>query len=371
MPLQREWFEKDYYAELGVPEAAPAKDITKAYRKLAREFHPDARPGDDAAEERFKEISAAYAVLGDADKRKEYDEVRRMAASGLGGFPGGGGVRFGDAGGFDDLLGGLFGGGSRFGRRGGRVGPQPGGDLETDLRLEFEDAVAGVETSVALDADRSCATCHGSGAEPGTSPRVCDQCQGAGMVAVNQGPFSFSQPCPSCGGAGRTIDQPCSSCRGRGAVRSRQDVKVRIPPGVVDGEKIRVRGRGAAGTRGGHRGDLWVRLAVEPHPVFERRGRYDLGLRLPVTFAEATLGTEVKVPTLDGPVTVRIPPGTPNGRTLRVKGKGGHKPGGDRGDVMASVEVAVPQKLTKEERAILEQLAAVDGDSPRAHLEDL
>jgi len=370
VPPQREWFEKDYYAVLGVPKDAPAKDITKAYRKLARESHPDANPGDDAAEERFKGISAAYDVLGDAQKRKEYDEVRAMASSGVGGFPGGG-VRFGDVGDLDDVLGTFFGGGSRFGgrTRGRTSRAQPGADLEADLHLGFEDAVRGTEASVPVDADRACSTCQGSGAAPGTTARTCDRCGGAGVVAIDQGPFSFSQPCPSCGGGGRVIDTPCPACRGRGVERARRDVKVRIPPGVRDGERIRVKGRGGAGVAGGPRGDLWVRVHVASHPMFERRGRYDLGLRLPVTYVEAALGADVKVPTFDGAVTVKIPAGTPSGRTLRVKGKGGHKPDGSRGDLMATVDVAVPQKVSKDERALLEQLAALDGESPRKHFE--
>ncbi len=377
MPPQREWFEKDYYEVLAVSKDASQKDVTKAYRKLARESHPDANPGDEKAEERFKEISNAYAVLGDPEKRKEYDEVRRMAASGMGGFgggfggaPGGARVRFGDVGdvgGIDDILGAFFGGG---GRRGARGGARRGADLETRLNLSFDDAVKGTTTSVMVDADKACAACHGSGAEPGTSPTACPQCGGAGTVAIDQGPFSFSQPCPDCGGAGRIVETPCKRCGGRGVERGRRDVQVRIPPGVRDGERIRVKGRGAQGAGGGPAGDLYVRVHVPDHPVFERRGRYDLGLKLPVTFTEATLGAEVKVPTLDGRVTVRIPPGTPSGRTLRVRDKGVHKPGSGRGDLLATVEVAVPQKVSKEERELLERLAELNGESPRRHLEE-
>lgn len=377
MAPQREWFDKDYYAVLGVAPDATQSEIAKAYRKLARRHHPDANPGDEQAEERFKEISAAYDVLGNAEKRKEYDEVRRMAASGFGGFGAGGArVRFGDVGDLgdlDDLLGTFLGGrgrrarGSRFG--GGRPRAQRGADVEADVTLSFEDAVRGVTTTVPVDVERPCSACHGSGAEPGTSPRTCPECGGTGMVAIDQGPFSFSQPCPTCHGAGQVVDTPCRRCRGRGVERARQNVKVRIPPGVMDGERIRVTGRGAHGGVGGPRGDLWVRVHVPTHPVFQRRGRHDLGVRLPVTYPEAVLGADVKVPTLDGPVTLRIPPGTPTGRTLRVKGKGGHTPGGGRGDLMATVEVAVPQKASKEERELLEKLAALNGESPRRHLE--
>ncbi|HLG00179.1 MAG TPA: J domain-containing protein [Acidimicrobiia bacterium] len=374
MAPQREWFEKDYYATLGVPQGADQKTIAKAYRKLAREHHPDANPGNADAEEKFKEISAAYDVIGDAEKRKEYDEVRRMAASGFGG--GAGRFNFtdfgGDFGDLDDILGTFLGGGR--GGRGGRPGArQPraarGADLEAELSLSFDDAMRGTTTSVAVDADRSCSVCHGTGAEPGSAPRPCTDCRGSGTVAVDQGPFSFSQPCPTCRGAGQIIERPCQRCGGRGVERARQDVKVRIPAGAVDGERIKVPARGAHGMRGGPRGDLWVRVHVPGHPLFERRGRYDLGIRVPVTHTEATLGADVKVPTLEDPVTVRIPPGTPSGRTLRVKGRGAHKPKGGRGDLMATVDVVVPQKVSKEERDLLEQLAALQTENPRRHFE--
>lgn len=377
MPPQREWFEKDYYRVLGVSSNASQKEISKAYRKLARENHPDANPGDEQAEERFKEISTAYNVLGEPEKRKEYDQVRRMAASGLGGFGGFGGgggtrVRFGDfsdLGGLDDVLGAFFGGrgGSPFGAG---EGSRRGSDRQAEARLSFDEAVRGVTKSVTVDTDRPCSACRGSGAEPGTSPKTCGQCGGSGAVAVDQGPFSFSQPCPTCHGAGQIVETPCEQCGGMGVEHGRDEVKVRIPPGVRGGERIRVRGRGGRGGRGGPAGDLYVRVHVPDHPVFERRGRYDLGLKLPVTYTEAVLGTEVKVPTPDGRVTVRIPPGTPSGRTLRVRGKGVHRPDGGRGDILATVEVAVPQKVSKQERELLEQLAELNGESPRRHLED-
>ncbi|MBI2169760.1 MAG: J domain-containing protein [Actinobacteria bacterium] len=380
MPPQREWFEKDYYGVLGVSPDAPPKDVTKAYRRLARQYHPDANAGNKEAEEKFKEVSAAYDVLGDASKRKEYDEVRRMAASGFRGSGGpgfggpgfgGGGVRFENLGDFDDLLGGFFGGaGGRgaggFGR--GRAAPPRGADFETPLRLSFEDALTGTTTTVAFEADRPCSVCGGSGAEPGTVPVSCPQCGGSGMVAVDQGPFSFSQPCPNCRGAGRIVEKPCRRCRGQGMERARQEVKVRIPPGVVDGERIRVRGRGGYAPGGGPRGDLWVRVQVQPHRIFERRGRYDLGLTVPVRYTEAVLGADVTVPTPEGPVTVRIPAGTPPGRTLRVKGKGGHTPTGGRGDLMATIDVVVPKKVSKEERELLKRLGSLNGDDPRKHL---
>jgi molecular chaperone DnaJ len=368
--MQREWFEKDYYRILGVPETASAKEIKSAYRKLSRQYHPDANAGDAAAEERFKEVSAAYDVVGDAERRKEYDEVRRLGPAAAG-FPGGGGpggFTFTDAGDLGDLLGGLFG---RTGRgapgRGGR-GPHRGQDLETILHLTFDDAVAGVTTAVHLTSDAPCETCHGSGAAPGSSPRRCTSCGGQGVVSDDQGLFSFSSPCPACGGRGATIDDPCPACRGTGVERRPREVKVRIPAGVDDGQRIRLKGRGGPGQHGGPPGDLYVVVRVSPHPLFQRRGR-DLAISVPITFPEAAFGADVAVPTLaGGAVTVRIPAGTRSGRTFRVKGKGVATPKGT-GDLLATVEVAVPSKLSSAERKALEAFqAASDGASPREHL---
>ncbi len=378
MAPQREWFEKDYYKVLGVAESADQKAITRAYRKLARQNHPDAKPGDNAAEERFKEISAAYDVVGDPAKRKEYDEVRRMGPVGAYG-PGGGGGGFGP-GGFTfttgdgagvgdlgDLLGGLFG---RGGRRGGSrgTGPQRGDDLEAELHLSFEDAVGGVTTTVHLTSEASCSTCHGSGARPGTSPVVCPECAGRGVVDDNQGVFSFSSPCPRCGGRGLVVEDPCPTCRGSGREHRPREVKVRIPAGVTDGRRIRLKGRGGPGRNGGPPGDLFVIARVTPSDRYGVSGR-NLTITVPVTFAEAALGADIAVPTLDGPpVTLRIPPGTRAGRTFRVKGRG--VPAGDRpGDLMVTVEVAVPTKLTSAQRKAVEALAAATDESPRAHLE--
>jgi molecular chaperone DnaJ len=378
---QREWFEKDYYAILGVAEDASQKEITKAYRKLARENHPDTNK-DPAAEERFKDVSAAYDVVGDAEKRKEYDEVRRLGplggfggAGGGGGFggPGGGGFTFnpedlGDLGGLGDLFGGLF----NRGRRGGGgaprgAGPQRGADLEAELHLAFEDAVQGVTTAVNLVGDAPCHTCHGSGAAPGSTPVMCPQCQGRGVLDENQGLFSFSTPCPNCGGQGVVIEDPCPTCRGSGVERRAREVKVRIPAGVNDGQRIRLKGRGGPGRNGGPPGDLYVVAHVRPHDLFGRSGR-DLTLTVPVTFPEATLGADVKVPTLDGdPVTIRVPAGTRNGRTFRVKGRGVSAKKG-AGDLLVTVEVAVPQKLSAQERKAVEALAEASEASPREHL---
>jgi molecular chaperone DnaJ len=372
MAAQREWFEKDYYAVLGVAPDVSDKELTRAYKKLAKRYHPDANAGDATAEERFKEISAAYDVLGDAAKREEYDEVRRMVASGIG--PDGVHVGPGGFGGFaggpidDDVLGslfgGLFGGGTRGARRRG-AGPHRGADLETELHLAFSDALEGVTSTVRFTADAPCGTCGGSGAAPGTTPQGCPQCGGSGHVAVDQGPFSFSQVCPRCGGTGRVIPDPCPTCGGRGVERRPREVKVRVPPGVDDGQRIRVKGRGAAGANGGPAGDLYVVVRVAPHPLFGRAGR-DVTLRLPVTVAEAALGAEVRVPTPGEPVTVRIPPGTPSGKVLRVRGRGAaaHR-GSPAGDLLVTIDVQVPVPASDEQREALEALARVFPDDPR------
>jgi molecular chaperone DnaJ len=386
LAVQREWFEKDYYKILGVPETATAKEVTRAYRKLARENHPDSQPGDAAAEERFKEISVAYDVIGDAEKRKEYDEARRLGpmggfggpGGGAGGFGGPGGFTFtmddlggmGGAGGLGDVLGNLFGGGG--GRvRGGRsrgTGPQRGADLEADLHLGFTDAVAGITTTLHLVSDAVCHVCSGVGAEPGTVPTTCPTCGGRGVIQDDQGFFATSSPCPTCGGRGVRIEHLCANCRGTGVERRPRDVKVRIPAGVKDGQRIRLKGRGDPGRHGGPPGDLYVTCRVASHPHFRMDGR-DLRLTLPVTFAEAALGADIDVPTLaDGPVKLRIPPGTRNGRTLRVKGRGVTSAKGS-GDLLVTIEVAVPAKLSDAEREAVEALAAAATESPRAHFE--
>jgi molecular chaperone DnaJ len=368
---QREWFEKDYYRVLGVSDSATQKEIKSAYRKLSRQYHPDTNAGDPASEERFKEVSAAYDVVGDPAKRKEYDEVRRLGPAAAG-FPAGapGGFRFEDLGDLGDVLGGLFGRGRRRGGGpGGGTGPHRGQDLEAELHLGFEDAVNGVTTSVHLTSEATCSTCSGTGAKPGTMPRTCSRCGGRGVLDENQGLFSFSSPCPQCGGQGIEIDEPCPTCHGTGVEHRPREVKVRIPAGVNDGQRIRLKGRGGPGRNGGPPGDLFVITRVASHPVFGRKGR-DLTVTVPVTFPEAALGADIKVPTLGGePVTVRVPGGTRSGRTFRVKGKGVPANKG-AGDLLATVEVAVPAKLSTAERKAVEALAAAadDGSSPRAHL---
>jgi molecular chaperone DnaJ len=385
MAPQREWFETDYYDVLGVSPSASEKDISRAYRKLAKQHHPDANPGNREAEERFKSVSAAYDVLGDADKRKEYDEVRQMVASGVGpfgsgGFGGPGGFgpggaegfqsfQFDESTGFSDLLGGLFGRGNR-GRRGRgprQAGPQRGADLETELHLDFLEAVHGVTTTVSFTADAVCSVCHGSGAKPGTTPDVCPQCGGSGEILVDQGPFSFSQVCPQCAGRGTIVKDPCPQCGGRGVERRHRDVKVRIPPGVDDGQRIRVPGRGAAGANGGPPGDLFVVVHVRPHPIFGRKGK-DLTVRVPITFTEATLGTQVKVPTLDKPVTVKVPAGTESGKTVKVRGRGIATAKGSPGDLLVTFDVVVPKKLDDAGKKAIEDLRDVLTENPREHL---
>lgn len=376
MAAQREWFEKDYYAVLGVSPDASAKEITKAYRKLARELHPDANPGDAKAEERFKEVSAAYDVVGDEARRAEYDEVRRLGPAagfagggGPGGFPGGG--FGGPGGGFDASdLGGLF--GNLFNRagRGGPapgVGPRRGDDLTASLTLSFQDALAGLTTTINVVGDASCKVCGGNGSAPGVAPQVCQVCHGRGVVDEDQGFFSFSKPCPNCAGQGVIITDPCPNCAGRGVERRTREVKVRLPVGVADGQTIKLAGRGGPGRNGGPPGDLYVKVSVQPDPIFSRKGD-DLSVTVPVTFPEAVLGTRVKVPTPDGePVTIKVPAGTPSGKVLRVRGRGVKTRKGT-GDLLVTIEVVVPTELDDAQRAAVEALAAATPESPRAHL---
>jgi molecular chaperone DnaJ len=360
MAPQREWFETDYYKVLGVTPEASEKEITRAYRKLAKQYHPDSNPG---TEDRFKEISAAYDVLGDADKRKEYDEVRRLGPAAAG---------FGNAGteGFDfnieDLFGGLFGGGARSRRRTSPgAGPQRGVDVEATLHLAFEDAVEGVITTVNVATHVPCATCAGTGSKPGTMPVTCPRCGGTGVLNDNQGLFSLSSPCPECRGRGTKVVDPCLTCLGTGQQRRERQVKVRIPAGVADGQRIKVKGRGEAGRNGGPAGDLYVTVEVAAHPLFGRRG-VDLTLVVPVTFAEATLGAEIRVPSLDQPVTLRLPPGTSSGKTFRVRGRGLHH-ASKHGDLLVTVEIVVPSELNDEQRGAVEALSKAT-TSPRGYL---
>ncbi|GIJ22246.1 molecular chaperone DnaJ [Micromonospora lutea] len=380
----KDWIEKDYYAVLGVAKAAPADEIKKAYRKLARESHPDHNPGDPKAEERFKAVSEAYAVLGDDAKRREYDEMRSLFGSGAfrrgarqGGQPGGapfdvsdlfggaqsGGGRFA-GGNISDLFSSIFSGGGS----GGAPGPARGRDVETEVALDFNDAVRGVTLPLTLRAPGVCDTCHGNGAKPGTLPRTCPVCHGAGVTNRNQGAFSFSEPCRNCQGVGTVVDEKCPECRGTGGVTKTRTLNVRFPAGVADGQRIRLAGRGEPGERGGPAGDLFVHVKVRPDEIFGRTGD-DLTLTVPITFAEAVLGTDLRVPTLDGAVTLRVPPGTPSGRVLRARGKGVSRRDGQTGDLLVTLDVVVPAQVSDEARAALETFAEQTAPAAREHLD--
>ena len=373
----RDYVEKDYYASLGVPKTATAAEIKKAYRKLARQHHPDANKGDAASEEKFKEISEAYDVLSDETKRKEYDEARTLFAGGGFRMPrggGGGGVPFdlsdlfgggggGGGGGIGDIFTTIFSGGRRTSQAGRR-----GADAETEVTLSFDDAARGVTVPLQLAATGPCPTCHGSGAKPGTSARVCPRCEGTGSSSRNAGGFAFAEPCRECRGRGLVVDDPCPTCSGVGQTVNTRTIRTRIPAGVGDGQRIRIPGKGQPGLNGGPAGDLIVHVHVQAHGIFGRKGD-NLTLTLPVTFPEAALGATVKVPTLDGPpVSVKIPAGTTSGRTLRVRGKGVARRDGTHGDLLVTVEVAVPTTLTDEAKAALASYAETQTDDPRAHL---
>jgi molecular chaperone DnaJ len=391
----RDFIEKDYYAALGVAQDADAAAIKRAYRQLARDLHPDKNPGNADAEARFKEVSEAYDVLSDPKRRAEYDEARRLFGSGgagaragfPGGFPGGagggqafdlgdlfgtatGGSAGGGAGGLGDLFGGLFGGGgagagSARARSQAASGPARGQDVETEATLSFEEAVLGVTVPLRMQSPGTCPTCHGSGARPGTSPHTCPVCQGAGVTSRSQGAFAFSEPCRNCRGTGQVVDDPCPTCAGNGVTNQTRTITVRIPAGVKDGQRIRLAGKGAPGRRGGPAGDLFVVVHVSEHELFGRKGN-DLTLTVPITFAEATLGATLTVPTLDGNVTLKVPAGTASGQTLRVRGRG--VPGkGRSGDLLVTVEVAVPKRLTPAAEDAVKVLEAELGD-PRPRI---
>jgi molecular chaperone DnaJ len=385
----KDWLEKDYYKALGVTKDASAADIKKSYRKLARELHPDKNPGNAEAEARFKEVSEAYDVLSDEAKRKEYDEARSVFAGGAfrGGFPnsgstGPGGVTFdmsdlfGDStatttggGGLGDLFGGLFGNsrGRTRTRTAGSTGPTRGQDLDASISLGFDEAVHGATLPLQLSGPGTCPTCGGIGAKPGTAPHICTNCGGSGFVSHNQGAFGFSEPCRVCQGTGQVIDEPCPTCLGSGVTTQTRTITVRVPQGVRDGARLRIPGKGAPGARGGPAGDLYVTVHVTPDDLFGRTGD-DLTLTAPITFAEAALGTTLRVPTLDGSVSLRVPAGTPSGRTLRARGKGAPKRGGGAGDLLVTVEVAVPQNMSGDAKDALQKYAAAQSDDPRPQI---
>ncbi|HAM24562.1 MAG TPA: molecular chaperone DnaJ [Actinobacteria bacterium] len=355
----KDFLEKDYYAALGVPKSADADAIKKAYRKLAVKYHPDKNKGDAEAEERFKEISEAHAVLSDPARRAEYDEVRAAGVrGGFRGAPGGGaqGFDLGDLFGrqgpsgpsFDDVFGDIFGG------RGRRRGPARGDDLETSTSISFEDALHGATVQLSVTTEARCSSCAGSGAQPGTSISQCATCHGMGQVQRNQGGFAFAEPCPSCRGSGRIVATPCTRCRGRGIAPHTRTINARLPEGVRDGQRIRLKGKGGAGEPGAPDGDLFVTVRVTSHALFGRAGR-NLTITVPIGFDEAALGARVTVPTpLGDPVTLKIPAGTSSGQTFRVKGAGVRSAKADQGDLLVTVEVAVPQRLTDQMREAVE-----------------
>jgi molecular chaperone DnaJ len=379
---QREWVEKDFYKELGVSPDASQDEIKRVARKLLAENHPDRNPDNKVAEDRYKAVSEAKEVLTDQAKRKEYDETRRLFAGGGfgrrfngGNFGGGDGAEFnlndlfdaaGRSGGANigDLFGGLFGRGAA--PRPSR--PRRGNDLETEAELSFVEATNGVAMPLRLTSPAPCTNCHGSGARPGTSPKVCPTCNGTGVISRNQGAFGFSEPCTDCRGTGSTIEHPCEQCKGTGVTTRSRTINVRIPPGVEDGQRIRLAGQGEAGLRGAPSGDLYVTVHVRPDKVFDRNGD-DLTVTVPVSFAELALGTTLSVPTLDGRVGVRVPKGTADGRILRVRGRGVPKRSGGHGDLLVTVKVAVPPDLEGAAKDALEAYAAAErssGFDPRA-----
>jgi len=359
---------RDFYEVLGVAKGASDEEIKKAYRSLARKWHPDRNPDDSKAEERFKEIQQAYDALSDPEKRKQYDAGGIFGGFGAGGP---GGARGFPGGGFTSDLGDIF---STFF---GRGGPQAGGarqargrDLETEVNLGFEQAMHGAQITVAVPTMGPCATCAGTGAKPGTSPKVCPRCEGRGVDTESQGFFSIQQPCPECGGRGSVIEDPCPTCGGAGVTQQTKRYRVNIPPGVHDGSRIRLPGKGEAGPLGGTPGDLYVTTRVSPSPVFRQRPDGNLEVELPVSVAEAIQGGTVEVPTLNGSKRIRIPAGTQNGSTQRLRGEGPPRPNGrGRGDIYYRVQIDVPTDLSREQRQAVEQLAeAFNGRDPREEL---
>jgi molecular chaperone DnaJ len=358
----------DYYKVLGVDRKASADEIKKAYRKLARQYHPDTNPGDTKSEERFKQVSEAYDVLSDHEKRETYDR------GGLGGFGAGGPGGFdpGGMGGFGDILSNLFGrdrpGGAGGTATGSRQAPTRGRDLETEVRLSFDQAIEGVQLPVTVPTSATCHTCKGTGAKPGTNPRICPKCQGRGIESHGQGLFSISQPCSQCGGSGTVIDEPCAICHGSGAVRTIKRYRVNIPPGVKDGSRVRLAGKGEPGVRGGQAGDLFVVTRVDLSSVFTRKGD-NLEVEVPIAVTEALQGATVEVPTLNGTKHLRIPPGTRHGTVQRLRGEGPPKLGGrQHGDLHYRFVIDIPAELTPEQQAAVAELSKVMNGDPRADL---
>ncbi|MEN9923341.1 MAG: hypothetical protein RIS09_855 [Actinomycetota bacterium] len=363
--MNQEWIDKDYYQVLGVSKTASQDEIKKKYRQLAKELHPDANPGNQKAEARFKEVSEAYDVVGNEQSRREYDEFRDAVASGAfaGGFPGGGytSANFEDVfqGGFGDIFGSIFGGG-------GRTRARRGNDIETTITVSFADSLQGIITPIGVTGDFACKSCKGSGAAAGSQRKTCGGCGGSGQVVRNVGGFGVPQTCNSCRGNGYTIDTPCGECRGVGAKRETKTFQIKIPRGVKDGATLRHSGFGAAGSNGGHAGDLFVRVKVTPHPIFTRKDD-SLEVTVPISIVEATLGAEIEVPMVSGGTfKLKVPAGTPSGKKFRVKNKGFMNAKGKLGDVVITVEIAVPQKLSKTAKAALQDFAkATEDEHPR------
>jgi molecular chaperone DnaJ len=377
--------QRDPYKILGVDKKATQDEIKKAHRKLVRQYHPDTNPGDATSEERFKEVQAAYDVLGDPEKRKQFDR------GGLFGMGNGGGARTGgsgtaggaaDFGGFSDILNNLFGGGaggpgtgSRGGPGGRSSGPRPerGNDLEVEVSIGFDQAIAGSQVPLSVPTSQPCPTCHGTGAKPGTSPKVCPKCQGRGIESRGEGLFSISQPCSRCHGSGTVIEDPCPTCQGSGAQRTVKRYKVNIPAGVKDGSRVRLAGKGEAGRNGGPPGDLYVITRVAPSPIFERKGD-NLEVEVPLTIPEAIRGADVEVPTLNGRKKLRVAPGTKHGTIQRLRGEGppklGHGSGGSshRGDLHYRFVIDVPATLSAEQSEAVDKLSEVMDKDPRARL---
>src|SRR6476659_9230288 len=352
--------DRDLYSVLGVPRKASAEEVKKAYRKLARKYHPDRNPGDDEAEERFKEVQEAYDTLSDPKKRQEYDSGGMFSGFVPRGFAGGG---------FTSDLGDIF--STVFGRRGAqREASARGRDLETEVQLSFQQAMDGAEVRVTVPKQATCATCGGSGAKPGTSPTICPRCHGRGIDSESQGFFSISQPCPRCGGRGEIIESPCETCGGSGLTMQRKRYRVKVPPGVRDGSRIRVSGKGEDGPLGGPPGDLYVVTRVSPSPVFKQRPDGNLEVTVPITIAEAIQGATVEVPTLNGTKRIRIPAGTKHGTVQRLRGEGPPKPSGRaRGDIYYRLEIEVPRDLTREQKTALGDFAnAMNDHDPRERL---
>jgi molecular chaperone DnaJ len=375
--------EKDYYKLLGVEKKASDKEIKDAYRKLARKYHPDANPGDKDSEDRFKEISEAYEVLSNAEKRKQYDSGGMFTGAGgpgpgFGPFDfGGAGSRpgsrsytySGDLGDLGDIFN-LFSGMGTGTGTGRRREQRKGRDLSTDVTVSFDEALTGITIPLTVSGRSVCPTCKGSGAKAGTLPKTCPTCGGRGSVSQNQGPFAFSRPCPACGGRGTVIEEPCETCRGAGAVEMPRSVKVKIPAGIKDGGKVRFPGKGEAGPPGGVPGDLFVNVRVKPHKYFKRKDR-DILLDLPLTFPEAAMGTTVEIPTINGKVKLKVPAGTSDGRKFRLRGKGAPKPKGKgHGDMIVTARLVVPKKMTAKEKELVKKLQELEKEDPRAFLEE-